>query len=644
MPSFKTCRLRIEVLCLAFLQLGLSAQLECPLAADAKIIAQVSHSDEIKAVAFSPNGERVLSGGEDRTIKLWDVATGSLLRTFPGHPNGVVTAVAFSPDGMQVFSGASDKHVTIWDAMTGQAVRTLGKSYQPGLCPDCPRLALAVSPDGLLLVSSANTFDGGTKLFDALSGRVLKDLNAYDVDTLAFARDGKRIVSGDPKFVKVWDAATGQLVRSFHVNSGEFNAVSFSANGREVLSASAGLIQIWRAESGQLVRTQRINPKSKTFDPLSRVVFSPDGHKLASYGISDSDLKIWDVASGRLLRILEAGSKIPSVTLSKVASVTFSPDGMRVLAGSGRDLKLWDVSSGEILRNFEGRAHPINAIAVSPDGSHLVSGENDGVLKVWDTSSGQLVQTLSDGNPSGVTSVVYSSDGYRLLSGHREILDGAKLWDMNTGKLLRTFDEGVPQVVGFSHDGRQAFTLAGPSLKVWDAVTGIGTPLREATMGIPSTVALSGDGKYTAFCDLRDEAIKVQATETGRLVSTLRGPRSCALSLAFSPDGLRLASSDLEIEDTLKIWDIDTSSLLGTLAGHSGWAKSMVFSANHRQLLSGGMDQNSQIVGHGYWISYTDVQGPHWQSERCRILTRPVAGDFWKCRWIGKGLEHRDRC
>ena len=155
-------------------------------------VSQVGHSDRVTSVAFSPNGRTVLSGSCDQTLKLWDAATGKLLRTFEGH-SSAVWSVAFSPDGRTALSGSDDKTLKLWDAATGRLLRS----------------------------------------FEGHSG-------SGGVWSVAFSRDGRTVLSsgGYDETFKLWDAATGKLLRTFEGHSGPVSSVAFSPDGRTALSGS----------------------------------------------------------------------------------------------------------------------------------------------------------------------------------------------------------------------------------------------------------------------------------------------------------------------------------------------------------------------------------------------------------------------
>jgi WD40 repeat protein len=250
------------------------------------------------------------------------------------------------------------------------------------------------------------------------------------VSSLAFSRDGSRIVTGSvDDTAKVWDARSGA------------EALTLVGHAGDVFSAA----------------------------------FSPDGSCIVTGGF-DQTAKVWDAGTGRLIRILE-GHK------SGVSSVTFSPDGQRLASASNNGIvKVWDARTGQMIRTLPGHTFWANSVAFSPNGHHLASGAGEinklGEMKLWDARTGQETLTFK-GHTDVVTSVAFSTDGQRLASAS---WDGTvKLWDVVTGQETLTLKghSGFPVDVAFSRDGqRLASAGADETVKVWDARPLDGDPAR----------------------------------------------------------------------------------------------------------------------------------------------------------------------
>jgi WD40 repeat protein len=280
------------------------------------------HSDYLYSVAYSPDGRYLASGSKDRTIKIWEVATGKGLRTLTGH-SGVVLSVAYSPDGRYLASGSQDKTIKIWEVATGK-VRTLTGHYMTFW-------SVAYSPDGRYLASGSS--DKTIKIWETATGTELRTLTGHSMTvwSVAYSPDGRYLASGSlDKTIKIWEVATGQELRTL------------TGHSEGVLS----------------------------------VAYSPDSRYLAS-GIGDGAIKIWEVATGKELRTLTGHSNV-------VRSVAYSPDGRYLASGSqDKTIKIWEVATGNELRTLTGHSETVFSVAYSPDGRYLASGSVDDTIKIW---------------------------------------------------------------------------------------------------------------------------------------------------------------------------------------------------------------------------------------------------------------------
>ncbi|KAL8299114.1 hypothetical protein RB593_009143 [Gaeumannomyces tritici] len=339
------------------------------------------HSGWVRSVAFSPDGQRLASGSDDNTVKLWDAATGACLQTLEGH-SGWVRSVAFSPDGQRLASGSDDNTVKLWDAATGACLTTL-EGHSGSVW------SVAFSPDGQRLASGSG--DNTVKLWDAATGACLTTLEGHSgwVRSVAFSPDGQKLASGsDDNTVKLWDAATGACLQTLEGHSGWVWSVAFSPDGQRLASGSNdNTVKLWDAATGACLTTLEGHS-----DCVMSIAFSPDGQKLAS-GSDDNTVKLWDAATGACLTTLEGHS-------GWVSSVAFSPDGQRLASGSGDNtVKLWDAATGACLQTLEGHSGYVESVAFSPDGQRLASASSDNTVKLWDAATGACLTTL-DGSTS----------------------------------------------------------------------------------------------------------------------------------------------------------------------------------------------------------------------------------------------------
>jgi serine/threonine protein kinase len=281
------------------------------------------HSDRVWSVVYSPDGRYLASGSDDKTIKIWEVATGKQLRTLTGHSE-VFRSVVYSPDGRYLASESGDNTIKIWEVATGKELRTLtGHSDMVW--------SVAYSPDGRYLASGS------------------RDQN-----------------------IKIWEVATGKELRTLTGHSDWVLSVVYSPDGRYLASGSRDQnIKIWEVATGKELRTLTGHSHR-----VRSVVYSPDGRYLAS-GSWDQTIKIWEVATGKELRTLTGHS-------DWVWSVVYSPDGRYLASGSDdKTIKIWEVAMGKELRTLTGHSEVVRSVVYSPDGRYLASGSRDKTIKIW---------------------------------------------------------------------------------------------------------------------------------------------------------------------------------------------------------------------------------------------------------------------
>lgn len=416
---------------------------------------ELTSDQSLHTFVLSPDGSRLLSGfyqtGTSKTFdaKLSDASSGRTLRMLPGHAGGVNNAV-FSPDGRVVLTVDNLGAVRFWQVETGRLLRTLSQGTETSL-------AAAFSPDGTRLISSS----GGLRLWEVETGLLIKKFGAEYISGSSFyTRSASQIVVNG---IQVWDARSMQLLQNVPVPAPDAYVV-----GRDGLrmfwTLKEGTSEVYSEEdrrtlvmtevgSSRVIHTFRGHTKG-----VMAAKVSPDGKLLATAG-SDKTTRIWEIATGKLLRTIAHGFVVYP------GAMEFSPDGNRLLiTGDGRSerdvVKLWDVASGQIVKSFPTLYSSSLAVAFSPDGSHIFY-QNHASIHQWNLATGRRVRVFEGHFPD---TLLVSPDGKLLLSsGNSKV----KLWDIASGRELFTLDK-MASSLAFSPDGRHALI----SNEVYDVSNG----------------------------------------------------------------------------------------------------------------------------------------------------------------------------
>ena len=606
------------------------------------------HTDVVRTLAFSPDGQVLASGGLDNTIRLWNPHTGQTLAIL-NHPK-TVSAVAFSPDGNTLASACQDHKVYLWNVRTRRLTKTLvGHEDQV--------YAVAYSRTGKL---ASGGRDNTVRLWNTQTGQhqILRRHTDW-VLSVAFSPIGWLASAGRDKEVIVWyddpnnpffvhgpydtynrhtDFVTsvvfgddsrftlgGELVTGsrdhsvkmtltpegptsfsylYTEHAGHVNSVAISVDKIIASGSADGTVRLWDGTADSLGSIATLG--SGNSDGVRAVAFSPDGLRLAS-GDESGNVVLYERLGAEVVDYVDDSITTDEISddttglastdftykdtfirhTGLVRALAFSPDN-QMLASGGADtiIHLWNPATGTLLRTLPGHTRNITSVVFSPDNRLLASSSVDGSIRLWNSQTGRQFWSVPNAHQGGVQSVDFSADGRLLASGGRD--NTVRLWDSNTGGLVRTLPGHTDWVleVAFSQTGLLATASRDRTIRLWSSNGQYIRSLRGHTDFVTS-VAFASTGELVSGS--RDLTVRSWHPETGSPLRVFRGHTYHVNHVSVSLDGTIASGST-----AVRLWDLQTGESLGTLDENPDGVRVVAFSADGLRLASG--DASGSIV------------------------------------------------
>jgi WD40 repeat protein len=540
------------------------------------------HTAPVYALAFLEGGKMLASGGDDKTLGLWDLSAVRDAQVPPrrqrlGRPTGTIVAVSCTSDGKTLVSGGTDQKLT-WYSHVGANWDLDADKGSPIFKPGQAVVALAFTGNGktLAVATAARTFlwdvdEGSEKL--TLQGEVA-------VSSVAFTPDGKVLATGSKRgTVKLWDATTGAALDEPKDESQKpraVNSVAFAEDGKTLAWGSDDTtVRLWDVENKKMKALQ--GHTGTTF----AVVFGQGGKTLATAG-SDKTVRVWDTGSGSERATFKGHT-------DRVQAVAFAPDGRTVAsAGADHTVKLWDLANWPV-RILRGHSQRVMSLAAAPDGKTLATGSRDGQIKIWDASTLQELTELK-GHRELVVSLAFSEGAKCKLLASVSLDQTLRLWDLDKKQqiLERKESKAPANCVAFAPDGKIMVTgdLAG-KIHLWSVPAMEEQTLDHGRTAITS-VAFAPDGALLATAG-RDRTVKLWARDSStgawNVRPSLPASASAVRSLAFAPDGKTLAIGiGGSAEGEVRLWDVAAMVERAPLLGHPAAVWSVAYAPGGRVL------------------------------------------------------------
>lgn len=610
-------------------------------AATVRVRAELPGKD---ITAYSPNGRFVATVGSDKVVRVRDAQTGKMVKEL-SMPSGAVTPLLFSPGdsdlllmgalawewkterppvGLNDFTGASNVRVfspdgrlvagpwaqtaAIWDTRTGCRMKVLmphnSSVYSAVFGPD-GRSLLSVDPYAVKLwqLPSALKCEGEEEVLKESFALDHTNAGSFDKRNALLSPDGKFIVLvGHPNYktgLQVWDVVAGTRKFNLEDDSIVTFGTALSSDSKMIVTAGGdGNARVWDSATGKLLRTLEGEPGV----PLSAASFSPDDKLIVT--ISDprfNVVTVWDAGTGQRL-----GENL------RGQSASFTPDGKSILTVSGGDVaRVSNVSSGRAIAELQGLTGKITHLAFSDDGLLVVAATSDRKVGVWEASSGRnLARRKYAGD---IKTVALSSSGKLIAttaeSNWKRI---AQVWDTVTDKVLDFGKDDNPDSLAFGADGKflvattySAYYKLGGT-KVWNIGTG-----KEADLA-GDFAAFSPDGKR--MVTVSDNTARIWDAATWNNVSELRGKTGNINSVAFSPDRKFIVTTTRG-DSTALLWDAERGEVETELVGDTSYGLlSATFSPDGSSILLVGENERARL--------YACVMCGGWDELRDRARER----------------------
>lgn len=474
-------------------------------------------------LAFSPDGNRLVTNFHDNELQVWDVADGTRLGSLRGNA-GIVTSLAFSPDAGQIAGGFTNGNIQLWNSKTYAVEREL-------MGHDGAVVTLAFRPDGETLASGSH--DGTVRIWSRTAVEPLASLPDHPgMTAAAFSPDGRQLAVAPQGGggIELWNPRSVERLHSLEAAGGLVAEIAYSPDGTLVAAAcknstQAGEVCIWNTDTGELV--SRLGEIGRGAE---RVVFSPDGSRLLTTS-GDAAVEVWNPRSGQ--RLMSAACDYQGAFVD--AGAVFGLDGSRV---AYRMAYLLDAATGDVAVKLKPQGH-MTCLAASPDGRMLAAGMAIGSVNVAEFATGERITSLL-GHTGAVRAIAFNPDGTRVVTGS---LDGlARLWDARTGTELRVFKghEGSVEAVLLTADVRRIVTAScDGTARIWDAETGHELCTLPAPRDFPRAVALSPDGSLLVTA-ASASGVKIWGLSNAAITAARRPRHRSEATAGAAPDAAAL--------------------------------------------------------------------------------------------------------
>lgn len=602
----------------------------------------VGHCGPIYSMDISSDLSLIVTGSEDKTVRLWQVDTGDCLHILSEHTSDVFRVV-FSPDSRMIASCSIDGMVRLWLVSTGQSIRIFHVTSRSTW-----NQSLTFSHNSTLLACLG---EKSVKVWDTDTGSCRHEIcfergTNQEITSIAFSHNSSLLAMGlKGGTIKCWSSDTTFDLPELLGNGGEVSCMAFSHDLVTIASGSRSGIVIWHVDTGKAIR--------KLADYMGicgRLEYSRDSKLIASVSTGES-ARLWDIEKGTCLKEINLQKK-------RAFAIRFSPGETVTIAHEGNTSQMARVLrsdwSDEMHKSI-GHTEYVKRVIFSPDSTTIASfTDKEKIIRLWDSQSGDCLQQLQ-GHESDVLSVIFSHDSTLLASVSQE--PAIWLWHAKTGKLIRKLKghNGYRWPLGLSAFSSDSKLIASPAgngiLQLWRVATGRRLHSLEAHEDPIGIVAFSHNSAVIASVS-GDHVLRLWNVKTGKCLHSLGDGHRLIRSIAFSHDSTLIASASED--NRIRIWRVLTGECIQTLECNQDSTGGIAFSHDSKLIaLTSENDRASinwrygeydivwrQIIDRHSGFRFTDMNGDAlrlWSVARGSCLQKIPQGSTYLLKFSADG-------
>ncbi|MEO5332027.1 MAG: NB-ARC domain-containing protein [Magnetococcus sp. YQC-5] len=511
---------------------------------------EIGHTHRIASIRITRDGDKMITGSDDSTIKIWDIESKKLLKTLRGH-RGNVLGVAVSPDSKLVASAGADQSLLLWEIENGSFQRLAGHTGTVSWCD--------FHPNGNYLVSAS--YDNTLILWDVKEKKIIHHLKGHTKEILdcAFSPDGSYIAStSEDEKIILWETETGNIYKTYRAHDGLISEFSFSADGRYVASVGYDALIVRNPKNHRIVFKQK-----QTDTGFISCVFGTKGNIIIT-GMVDGSIIVWSCPGGKRLFTLKEHKE-------SVIHCAIHPDGKRMVSVSGdRSIILWDLTTKSMVYQIMEEWNAYYGTSFSPDGRLLAAASHKNGLTIWDwqknTIEKELIMEAKHLNEyNNAWDGRFFPDGQKLAA---VFVDTVCLWETASWKLLWTKkinEDEETYCLSINHDGDHIVVGASDyNLHIFDLQGTIINTL-EGHTGYVFDCYFHPKNSNLVIAAYTDETLRLWNIKENKEVHTMHGHTEDLYGCAVHPNGRGYSVSN---DGTMREWNLETGKEIHCFKGH----------------------------------------------------------------------------